>query len=152
MSAAREQVHGTAVSSGGRAVLLRGPSGSGKSDLALRCIGLPRSDILPAPFRLVADDRVDLEAGEAAIYVSAPSNIAGLIEVRGVGILELPVAEWPTLALVVDLLPGAPCERLPARAEVEVLGRPISHLRLDAFEAAAHMKVAVALHGQLRPV
>jgi hypothetical protein len=152
VSVAREQVHGTAIASAGRAVLLRGASGSGKSDLALRCIGLPRSDLLSAPFRLVADDRVELEAGEDSIYVCAPSAISGLIEVRGLGIVELPApAEWPILALIIDLTPGVPIERLPAlAADVPVLGRPIRRITLDPFEFSAPLKVALALAGSLR--
>src|SRR5580658_2542678 len=89
-------VHATAVAIGGRAVLLRGPSGSGKSDLALR--------LIDAGARLVADDRSELWRAGDAILVRSPATIAGLIEARGVGILTVDPLPTARLALIVDLV------------------------------------------------
>src|SRR5580658_5234693 len=85
-------VHATAVAIGARAVLLRGPSGSGKSDLALR--------LIDAGARLVADDRCQLSREADAIVVRAPAAIAGLIEVRGIGILGVDTVPEARLALI----------------------------------------------------
>ena len=84
------QVHGTCVAIDGCAVLLRGPSGSGKSDLALR--------LIDGGARLVADDRAEISLRQRRLVVNAPPEIAGLIEVRGLGVLELGHLEDPVLA------------------------------------------------------
>ncbi|HJZ14329.1 MAG TPA: hypothetical protein VJ251_02575, partial [Stellaceae bacterium] len=79
-------VHATAIAIDGRAVLLRGPSGAGKSDLALR--------LIDGGARLVADDQAELRRAGERVMVRAPAEIAGLIEVRGIGILQVePLAE-----------------------------------------------------------
>jgi HPr kinase/phosphorylase len=105
---AGRQVHGSCVSRDGDGVLLIGPSGSGKSDLALRLLG--------RGFSLVADDRVDIEDGVAA----PPPALAGLLEVRGLGIVRLPYAASARLALVAEL--GVAAERLPAPGRHTGLG------------------------------
>src|SRR5580693_1856546 len=87
--------HATTVAIDGRGVLLRGPSGSGKSDLALR--------LIDAGARLVADDQSELSRHGETIIVRAPAAIAGLIEVRGVGILRVDTIAEAPLALVADL-------------------------------------------------
>ncbi len=134
-----EQVHGTCIDIDGTGVLLRGPPGSGKSDLALR--------LIDGGARLVADDRAELRLVDGAVAVSAPAAIAGMIEVRGLGIVRLePVAE-AALGLVVDLVPAPGIERLPEAASVEVLGIAVAALRLDPFEASAPAKVRLAVRG-----
>ena len=100
-----EQVHASCVAVEGTAVLLRGPSGSGKSDLALR--------LIDGGARLVADDRVDLVREEGRIVASAPARIAGLIEVRGLGVYKIGAVGGAPLGLVVDLVPAEAVERLP---------------------------------------
>ena len=100
------QVHATCVDVDGVGVLLRGPPGSGKSDLALRLI----SD----GALLVADDRAELTAEQGRITVSPPPEIAGLIEVRGLGVLPLDHRDAAPLGLVLDLVPAAEVERLEA--------------------------------------
>lgn len=147
MSAAADTLHGTVIAVDGRAVLLRGPSGAGKSDLALRCIGWPAGGpLVPRPFRLVADDRVFAVAVGGVVSVSCPPSIAGLIEVRGVGIVRVEAVAQAQLALVIDLLvAGQRPERLPEPGRVEIAGVVVPQLRLDPFEASAPLKVMLAL-------
>jgi HPr kinase/phosphorylase len=123
------QVHGSCVSRDGDGVLLIGPSGSGKSDLALRLIG--------RGFSLVADDRVDIDDGVAA----PPPALAGLLEVRGLGIVRLPYAANARLTLVAEL--GATADRLPTPGRHAGLGLPL--IRLDPAAASAPERVALAL-------
>ena len=126
----RQQVHGSCVARDGAGVLLLGPAGSGKSDLALRLIG--------RGFGLVADDRVDVMDGVA----SAPAALAGLLEVRGLGVVRLPAHTTAArLALVGEL--GALMERLPFPARHAGLGLPL--IRLDAAAASAADRVILAL-------
>lgn len=121
-------LHASCVARDGLGVLLRGPSGCGKSDLALRLLRLD--------FTLVADDQVTLAGGIA----SAPPALAGLLEVRGVGIVRLPHVDQTRLVLVVDL--GKPCERLPTSRLDPDLGIPV--VAIDAFTVSAAEKVALA--------
>ncbi len=120
------QVHASCAARDGVGVLLIGPSGSGKSDLMLR--------LIDHGFELVADDRVDIEAGIAR----APTSIAGLMEVRGLGILRMPYRDQARLALVVAMGSG---ERLPMPQQH--LGLPLVHI--DPARASAPARVAAAL-------
>ena len=130
-------VHATAIAIDGRAVLLRGPSGAGKSDLALR--------LIDAGARLVADDQVALRRAGERVLVTAPASIAGLIEVRGVGILQVePLAE-AALAMCVDLVPSAEVERVPEIRCEDVLGLAVPSMALSPFEASAAAKLRFAL-------
>lgn len=113
-------------------MLVLGPPGCGKSDLALRLIG--------RGFMLVADDQVLLD-GRA---VGAPEALRGLLEVRGLGIFEgLPVAEGAMLALVVDLVRPDGVARMPLPAAWAPAGVP--RIALHGFEASACDKLAWAL-------
>src|SRR5580698_3165584 len=104
-------VHASAVKVGERAVLIRGPSGSGKSRLAFDLILAGRSGQIP-PAVLVGDDRVHLEAGNGQLVVRPARELAGLIEIRGLGIRRCDFVEEAVVGLVVDL--NAPdAERLP---------------------------------------
>jgi len=107
-------VHASAVLVGARAVLIRGPSGSGKSRLALALLQTAQSG--QSVFtRLVSDDRSHLEAHHGRLLVRAPASLAGLIEVRGLGIRRMPCEPVAVVGLVVDL--AAPDGgRLPAPA------------------------------------
>ncbi len=127
---AGRQVHGSCVSRDGDGVLLLGPPGCGKSDLALRLLG--------QGFSLVADDRVDIEDGIAA----PPAALAGLLEVRGLGIVRLPYAATARLALVAELGTAA-AERLPAPTRHAGLGLPL--IRLDPAAASAAERIVLAL-------
>lgn len=98
----RLNVHATGLLLDGRGVLLRGPSGAGKSLLALEL--LDRQALFGRPGLLLADDRVELERVGGGITMHAPETIAGLIELRGRGIVRRPFAASGPLTLVVDLV------------------------------------------------
>jgi HPr kinase/phosphorylase len=106
------QLHGTAVAVDGRACLITGAAGAGKSTLAIEMIALGAE--------LVADDRVDLRRAGEGLVLSAPPAIAGLIEARGAGILRMPACREAALALIVDL-DRSETERLPRHRSREVL-------------------------------
>ena len=131
---------GTTVDRAWRAILLRGPSGAGKSDLALR--------LIEAGGRLIADDQTQVTRRGQALLASAPAALAGLMEVRGVGILKLSRGQLLSrapLSLVVDLVPPDRIERLPEPARETVLGIDLPLLALAPFEASAPAKLRLAL-------
>jgi len=131
------RVHGTTVALDGAGILIRGPSGSGKSDLALR--------LIDAGARLVADDQTELWRRDDAVMARSPATIAGQMEVRGLGILRFPhLAEAP-LRLVLDLVAAEAVERLPEPQSCDVLQCPIPLLALAPFEASAPLKVRLAV-------
>lgn len=132
-------IHGTALAWDGEAVLLRGPSGSGKSDLAWRTL------LQDPEARLVADDRVDLAPAGAGLAVSPPRALAGLIEIRGLGLLAVPFAPEARLRLLVDLVPLGAEPRLAPPAFEEIGGVLLPRLALHAFAASAPAKLALAL-------
>lgn len=108
-----QQIHGTTIEMEGRGLLLLGPSGSGKSSLALQ--------LLAVGGRLVSDDRTDLRREQNSVMASAPASLNGRIEARGIGILNADPAGPVRLALVADL--GQSEEmRLPAVRYRELLG------------------------------
>jgi HPr kinase/phosphorylase len=142
-----ERVHGTAVAIGHRAVLIRGPSGAGKSDLALRCLGLGPSTIINEPPKLVSDDQVILKRDGEQVTVSAPETIFGKLEVRGVGIMDVPAIAAATLALIADLVDPQQVERFPDPWPlVAILGIEIPLIRLAPFEPSSALKLMVALN------
>jgi HPr kinase/phosphorylase len=104
-------VHASAVLVGNRAVLIRGPSGAGKSRLAFDLILAGRAGLI-APTVLIGDDRVHLEASQAQLIVRPARQLAGLIEIRGLGIRRCDFADEAVVGLVVDL-DAADAERLP---------------------------------------
>ena len=105
-------VHASAVLVGSRAVLIRGPSGSGKSRLAFDLILAGRAGQIPAA-TLVGDDRVYLEAAQGQLIVRPARELVGLIEVRGLGIRRCDFVAQAIVGLVVDLS-SADAERMPA--------------------------------------
>jgi HPr kinase/phosphorylase len=142
---ARALVYGTCVAFGDRAALLRGESGSGKSDLALRFLALPNEGAL-RPL-LVGDDQVFVEAQDGVVTVSAPETLAGLMEVRGLGILEMPSIPTARLVLVCDLVAAGQVPRLPPDPwdRTAVAGVDVASLKLSPFEASAPLKLKMAL-------
>lgn len=139
-------IHATAIAIGTKAVLIQGPSGAGKSDLALRCLAVTPSPLIPIPAHLIADDQVETEHNDNGIWVSAPEPIMGLMEVRGLGIIKLKPILTARLALIVNLLPAnqAP-ERLPDPQSTTMLGYDIPTLALQPFEPSAPIKLLLAL-------
>ena len=139
-------VHGTAIALAGRAALIRGASGAGKSDLALRCLMQPATAVVPAGATLVADDQILAELRDGKVLLRCPEATRGLIEVRGVGIVAIPWTDPAELQLVVDLVAPDDIERLPEPSCASILGVKIKRLALAPFEASAPLKLLLALH------
>ncbi|MDB5692000.1 MAG: aldolase [Alphaproteobacteria bacterium] len=129
-------VHATCIAIAGRGVLIRGRSGSGKSDLALR--------LIDRGARLVSDDYTILTGQDGRVLARPPDAIAGKLEIRGVGIVDLPpVADVP-VCLIVEL--DAPPERLPEAAKgVALVDTIVPAIALAALEASAPLKLEQAL-------
>ncbi len=132
-------IHATAVALGERAVLLFGPPGSGKSDLALR--------LMESGWTLVADDRVVLSRRGVMLIASPPPSLAGLIEARGVGICRVPFIAEAEAALAVQLVPQDAVERLPQVLSRTLLDVSIPLINIVPFEASAPAKLRLALEG-----
>lgn len=132
---ATEAVHATTVAIGGRAVMLVGPSGSGKSDLALR--------LIDRGARLVSDDYTELTLADRILFAAAPKPIAGQMEVRGIGIVDMPHLDAVPVALVVCL--DARVERMPEPATCTFAGCAIPAIALSAFEASAPIKIELVM-------
>ncbi len=138
-------VHGTCVTLGGKAALLLGKPGSGKSDLALRFIFTALPADMGRP-QLVADDQVEVTRDGERLLACCPASIAGRIEVRGVGIVAVPFAPEAELRLAVRLASREAVPRLPERSEThDIAGVALPCLTLDPFEASAPLKLALAL-------
>lgn len=133
--AADEIVHASCVAIGGRGVLLAGRSGAGKSDLALR--------LIDRGARLVSDDYTEVRCAGGKLLARAPATIAGKIEVRGVGIVELHSAADVPVCLYADL--DSPPDRLPDAATARLAGLDIPLVALAALEPSAPLKLEYAL-------
>jgi HPr kinase/phosphorylase len=131
------RLHATCVQIGVTGVLLLGPSGSGKSDLALR--------LIDAGALLVADDQVEVERRDERLLGRAAEALAGLIEVRGVGILRMPHCAESRIDLAVELAPVERLARLPEALGYSLLGIELPRLRLDPRAPSAAAKVRLAL-------
>lgn len=131
-----ENLHASCVARDGRAVLLLGPSGAGKSDLALRMFDLG--------FTLVSDDRTIISKEKGKLTASAPATIRGKLEVRGLGIVEVPSIDDVPLALAIELT--SDIQRMPDESPTRlILGVKVPLIRVDATTASAASKVALAL-------
>ena len=131
-----ETLHASTVAKNGCAVLITGPSGSGKSDLALR--------LLDRGFTLVSDDQTIVRKDGERLVASAPPTIAGKLEVRGLGIVEVERAHDVPVALIIELT--SDIQRLPDDSrERPILGVSLPFVTLDAMAASAPSKVALAL-------
>ena len=139
------RVHGTCVALGANAVLIRGPSGSGKSDLALRFVmQMPAPAAPSGERRLVADDQVELTRDGQHIVATAPASLRDKLEVRGLGIIPIVSAGPCQLVAVVDLVGPEDVERMPnLHTHVDVLGLQRPSLKLYPHEAAAPLKLAL---------
>ena len=131
-----ETLHASTVAKDGRAVLITGPSGSGKSDLALR--------LLDRGFTLVSDDQTVVKKDGGRLLATAPPTIAGKMEVRGLGILDMEQVDNVPLALLVELT--SDIQRIPDDSrERPILGVTLPIVTIDATTASAPSKVALAL-------
>lgn len=131
-----ETVHASTVATEGRAVVIMGPSGSGKSDLALR--------LLDRGFTLVSDDQTVIRKDGERLVASAPPNIAGKLEIRGIGIVDMETLNNVPVALLVELT--SEIQRLPdENRERPLLGVRLPLISIDAMTASAPSKVALAL-------
>jgi serine kinase of HPr protein (carbohydrate metabolism regulator) len=131
-----ETVHASTVTRDGRAVLITGPSGSGKSDLALR--------LLDRGFTLVSDDQTVVKKDGNRLLASAPPTIAGKLEIRGMGIVEMDRVDNVPVALIAELT--GDIQRLPDDSrERPILGVSLPLITIDAMTASASAKVSLAL-------
>ena len=132
-----ETLHASTVALDGRAVLISGPSGSGKSDLALR--------LIDRGFVLVSDDQTIVRKDGDRIVATAPPTIAGKLEVRGIGIVDMARVDSLPVALAVELT--SEIQRLPDdNRERLILGVAVPLIGINAAEASAPSKVALALN------
>lgn len=143
------RLHGSCVCVGDAGVLLLGPPGSGKSALVLRLIDEPGYGISGTPKRaeFVADDQVILRLVEGRVIASAPPTIAGSLEIRGLGIVNLPHRAEAVLAIAVRLLAREKIERLPdmAKDRFEILGVLLPQIAVDSVSASAPARIRAAL-------
>ena len=131
-----DTIHASTVAKDGRAVLISGPSGSGKSDLALR--------LLDRGFSLVSDDQTHVRREGDRLIASPPPNIAGKLEIRGIGVVEMDHLTDVPVALLVELT--SDIQRMPDDSrERPILGVTLPLIGIDAMAASAPSKVAVAL-------
>jgi serine kinase of HPr protein (carbohydrate metabolism regulator) len=131
-----ETIHASTVATGGRSVLISGPSGSGKSDLALR--------LIDRGFTLVSDDQTLVHREGERLLAYPPPQIAGKLEVRGIGIVEMETVADVPVALLVEL--ASEIERIPDEGNTRlILGVSVPVIAVDAKTASAPAKVSLAL-------
>jgi serine kinase of HPr protein (carbohydrate metabolism regulator) len=136
-------IHASAVLCGTSGILIRGPSGSGKSSLALSLLQGPTF------VRLVGDDRIHLQAAHGRLLMRPAKTLEGLIEIRGLGIRRLPFEPVAVVKLVVDLA-AADAERLPepASSEAEIEGVSIARLAVAPGREALPLLLAFLQYGK----
>lgn len=142
-------IHGSCVSIGGSGVLLLGKPGSGKSDLVLRLLdhrGSGISDNVRGAL-LVADDQVAIALEEGKLSASAPEQLAGKLEIRGLGIVSVPAVRQVELKLAVRLTPAEDIERMPdlQKSSMDILGVTIPLVLIDPQKASAPARIRAAL-------
>jgi HPr kinase/phosphorylase len=135
-------IHASAVLVGARAVLIQGASGSGKSRLALALLNAAHQGLLPFA-RLVADDRAHIETAHGRLLVRPAPALAGLIEVRGLGIRRVPYEQVATVGFAVELGP-TDAERLPARPRTQAVLQGIALPRLAVAADADPLPLVLA--------
>ena len=132
-----ETIHASTVAIEGRAVMITGPSGSGKSDLALR--------LLDRGFALVSDDQTIVKRDGDRLLASPPPTIAGKLEIRGIGIVDMDHLFDLPVALIVELT-SSDIQRLPDDSqERPILGVKLPLIAIDAMTASAPAKVVLVL-------
>lgn len=144
-----KRVHATCVAlpdgaNGWRGVLLRGPPGAGKSDLALR--------LIDSGACLVADDQTELHVVGSVLEARPPATLAGRLEVRGLGIVEVPSFGSVRVCLVCDLVSPDDVSRMPEREVENLAGVDIARMRLAPFEVSAAAKVRLGVDAAARDI
>ncbi|MCH8081161.1 MAG: HPr kinase/phosphatase C-terminal domain-containing protein [Proteobacteria bacterium] len=129
--------HATCIEIDSRGILIEGPSGSGKSDLALR--------LMSRGAKLVSDDYVELASKGGHLTATAPEKIAGKMEVRGVGLVDVDYTNEVRIALLIELTPRDEIPRLPDPRHKELGGVRVPHFALEAFDSSAVDKIFVIL-------
>jgi HPr kinase/phosphorylase len=132
-----EKLQASSVAIDGEAILLIGPSGSGKSDLCLR--------LMDRGGHLISDDFVELSEKGEQVYVSAPSAIEGLLEIRGIGIKRVAFVEGAPLKMVFYLKDEKDIERLPEPQETKICGISVPCFDINAMTASAPLKIVTVL-------
>lgn len=135
-------VHATSVHVGGRGLLIIGPSGAGKSSLALQMIALGAT--------LVGDDGTRVTPKGGGIELASPPNISGMIEARGLGLMQIPYAERSDLFAVLNLRADVSMTpRLPPKREIELFEIPIPLLTAALTPSLASALVLALKHNSL---
>ena len=129
-------IHASVVAFEGGGIMLQGRSGAGKSDLALR--------LIEAGGQLVCDDRCDLQLLDGQLIARSPDILKGLLEVRGLGIVNLPYRDEVAVNLSVELVDHV-IERMPEKCNQVFLGCNIRHVDLCGFEASAVAKLRLMI-------
>ena len=127
--------HGTSLIFNKRGLLLRGKSGAGKSDLALRLIHQGAT--------LIADDQTDLVAKGSDLIATCPRALEGKLEVRGIGIIDVPFVKKPPLHIIIDLMNWQNIERHPERETEQIEGVTCNLYKLDPFELSFYDKIKI---------
>jgi len=130
-------LHASCVEFEGKGIIIFGPSGSGKSDLALR--------LIDSGGRLVSDDYVKVDEDGGILYAHPAPNIAGMMEVRGVGLIKLGYKKSAKLNLALELTPEKEIERLPKALFYGLNGAKIPLYKIDAFSGSAIAKIRLML-------
>ena len=138
--------HGTAVQVNGKGILLRGASGSGKSSIAMRLLDECR--LSNTTGFLIADDRICVEQKNNALFVSAPDNLRGLMEIRGLGIVAMKCIKQAKLDLVVDLVPEEFFERYPQQGiqSTSLSGMELLRIHIEERNPDAAAIIRTYLH------
>jgi HPr kinase/phosphorylase len=138
-----QNIHASCVAIGGYGLLIRGSSGSGKSDLILRLLDEPNGAVL------VADDQVYISERAGALYAAAPAILAGKLEIRGHGIVTRPHLAEVKISHIVDLVQPQEIARMPEAAELRAtaMGVEFPRLKLDPFQASASARIRAFLRG-----
>lgn len=149
------RIHATTIAMAGSAAIIRGESGSGKSDLALRCLAAAPSTLIESTAQLVSDDYTEIFLRDGTLFARAPESIKNLMEVRGVGIVKVEAIPEAKVALVVDLAEASTIARHPDMpAQADLLGVQLPAIALCASEPSAPSKLLLALdqirrHGRI---
>lgn len=131
-------LHTSCIAINGKGILISGPSGAGKSDLALR--------LIDEGAQLIADDQTELHVENNRLIAAAPASIAGLMEIRHLGLIKMPFATQTQIELYVELTSlDEKLERLPPPDLCYLLEHPVRRLRLPGFAASTPAKIRAAL-------